>query len=133
MEEIQALKGAPEKFDSLLADENYLDATRLIVKSLAYLNRELSGVEGLVEIKAVLEKKNEKLFTTILDRLGSVLYKEVQSEILAWHVTGGGGGMGANAAARNSFRRVGSSSNRSKEGGGGGGAAGGQPPLGECD
>ena len=53
------MKEAPEKLDSLFADERYLEASKLLVKSFNDLNGDLAQVEGLVEIRALIEKKRE--------------------------------------------------------------------------
>jgi len=43
----------------LLSQKNYLEATKAIVFALSSLNGELQNVDGLVEVREVLEAKKE--------------------------------------------------------------------------
>lgn len=55
----QDLKKAPEKFDSLMSDHNFLEATYLIVSTSSKLREDLKDVEGLSDIRATLNKRRE--------------------------------------------------------------------------
>ncbi len=49
----------PEKFDALIASENFLDATNLLVTSLGHIDGDLRNVEGLADIREVINKRSE--------------------------------------------------------------------------
>jgi hypothetical protein len=53
------LREMPEKFDALLAAENFLDATNLLVTSLDHVDGDLKSVEGLADIREVIKKRSE--------------------------------------------------------------------------
>jgi hypothetical protein len=63
----EELKDSPEKISRLLSQKNYLEATKALVLALDNLNGELKNVDGLIEVREVLEAKkevghNQKLF-----------------------------------------------------------------------
>ena len=49
----------PEKFDSLIASESFLDATNLVVTSMEHMDGDLGGVEGLSDIRETVKKRSE--------------------------------------------------------------------------
>lgn len=49
----------PEKFDSLIASESYLDATNLLVTSMEHMDGDLRGVEGLSDIRETVKKRSD--------------------------------------------------------------------------
>lgn len=82
LEQIEDLKDSPEKISSLLSHKSYLEATELLVRSLRRLHGELRNVDGLVEVKEVLEAKKEKLYASLLEDLSKQLYVESTWEVL---------------------------------------------------
>ena len=54
-----ALREMPEKFDSLIASESFLDATNLVVTSMEHMDGDLGGVEGLSDIRETVKKRSE--------------------------------------------------------------------------
>ncbi len=59
MEGVQMLKGAPDRFDSHLAEQNHLAATTLLVGAVGRLNGDLKDIGGLAEIRTLVEKRKE--------------------------------------------------------------------------
>ena len=53
------MKTSPERFDSLLVDQDYLGCTHLVVKALSGLNGDLKDVGGLSEISTAMRKRKE--------------------------------------------------------------------------
>ena len=53
------MKKSPERFDSLLVDQDYLGCTHLVVKALEGLGGDLKDVGGLAEISAAMRKRKE--------------------------------------------------------------------------
>ena len=49
----------PEKFDSLIASEGFLDATNLLVTSMEHMDGDLRGVEGLSDIRETVKKRSD--------------------------------------------------------------------------
>ena len=82
LEQIEELKDCPEKIVSLLSQKKYLEATQSLTRSTDHLSGNLKGVEGLNEVKEVLENQKESLYTTLLEDLTQQLYTESTWEVL---------------------------------------------------
>ena len=78
----EELKDCPEKIVSLLSQKKYLEATQGLTRSMDHLKGNLKGVEGLTEVKDVLENQKESLYTTLLEDLTQQLYTESTWEVL---------------------------------------------------
>ena len=108
-----SLKECPDHVNSLLTRKKYLEATQKLVGNLSFV--ETVEVDGLIELKNVLQVKKETLYKTLLEDLTKQLYVESTWEISQ---------LRRNASTRdNPFQRAGSArgssggkdSNRSKE------------------
>ena len=55
----EELKDSPEKVSSLLAKNEYLEATEVLTKALNYIYGDLKNVDGLSEVKEILDAKKE--------------------------------------------------------------------------
>ena len=55
----EQLKDSPEKVSSLLAKNEYLEATQILTQSLDHLYGDLKNVDGLSEVKEILDAKKE--------------------------------------------------------------------------
>ena len=53
------MKDGPEKVTSLLAKNEYLEATQILTQSLDHLYGDLKNVDGLSEVKEILDAKKE--------------------------------------------------------------------------
>ena len=53
----EQLKDSPEKVSSLLAKNEYLEATQILTQSLDHLYGDLKNVDGLSEVKEILDAK----------------------------------------------------------------------------
>lgn len=82
LEQIEELKDCPDKIVSLLSQKKYLEATQALTRSMDHLNGNLKGVEGLTEVKDVLETQRENLYSTLLEDLTQQLYTESTWEVL---------------------------------------------------
>ena len=54
-----SLREMPEKFDSLIASESFLEATNLLVTSMEHMDGDLRGVEGLSDIRETVKKRSD--------------------------------------------------------------------------
>ncbi len=84
----EELKECPEKITTLLAQKKHLEATQALVRSLDRLHGSLKEVDGLKEVKEVLENQKESLYNTLLEDLSKQLYTESTWEVLQLKRTG---------------------------------------------
>lgn len=157
----QQMKQAPDKFDSHLSEQNHLAATHLLVGALGRLGGDLKEIGGLSEIRTLVEKRREvrkeggstfaavfpspldlqcvfplgqKLYSTLMDNLGWLLYHGLEAGDEGALGIGGGGGSNLGSGRRGR----GGGSGRGGGGGGGSGRGGsgrssggrGRPPPG---
>ena len=82
LERIDKLKDSPERVASLLAKNEYLEATQILTQSMEHLYGDLKNVDGLSEVKEILDAKKEKLYETLIEDLTKQLYVESTWEVL---------------------------------------------------
>ena len=112
LEKIEELKDCPEKITMLLSKQQTLEATQTLVQALSHIYGNLKNVDGLVEVKEILDAKKEKLYETLIEDLTKQLY--VQS---TWEVESSIRERQGSFRNNNPFRRSGS--NRGSSGIGG--------------
>ncbi|KAJ8025994.1 Exocyst complex component 4 [Holothuria leucospilota] len=76
LDQIEEVKGAPQKMNQYIAEKRYLHATELLTKTVAHLEGDLKGVEALTEIGLEMKSRKETLFRTLLEELNSQLYEK---------------------------------------------------------
>ena len=112
LERIEELKDCPEKVNSLLSKKQTLEATQVLVQALGHIYGDLKNVDGLVEVKEVLDAKKEKLYETLIEDLTKQLY--IQS---TWEVENSFRERQGSFRNENPFRRSGSDRGSSGLGG----------------
>ena len=112
LERIEELKDCPEKISSLLSKQQTLEATQALVQALGHIYGDLKNVDGLVEVKEILDAKKEKLYETLIEDLTKQLY--VQS---TWEVESSFRARQGSFRNDNPFRRSGSDRGSSGVGG----------------
>ena len=81
LERIEDLKDCPEKINTLLSKQQTLEATQILVQALGHIYGNLKNVDGLVEVKEVLDAKKEKLYETLIEDLSKQLYVQSTWEV----------------------------------------------------
>ena len=112
LERIEELKDCPEKISSLLSKQETLEATQVLVQALNHIYGDLKNVDGLVEVKEILDAKKEKLYETLIEDLTKQLYVESTWEVISFSRGRGQGSFGND----NPFRRSGSDRGSSGKG-----------------
>ena len=74
MEDVEKVKNVNEKLKRLLGSRNYLEATSLIMSSLALLEGDLNSVKGLDEVRRSLYMRREEVVGLILKELHNIIY-----------------------------------------------------------
>ena len=82
LERIEELKDCPEKISSLLSKQDTLEATHVLVQALDHIYGDLKNVDGLVEVKEILDAKKEKMYETLIEDLTKQLYVQSTWEII---------------------------------------------------
>lgn len=82
LEQIEGLNSVPHKLDNNISLARYLQATKDLMKSVALLEGELSGVDALREVKDNLQQQKEQLHETLMTELQRHLYEEVSRDCL---------------------------------------------------
>lgn len=74
LDQIEQVKGVPDKLDSFLAKKHYLHATDLIVSAVAKLESNLSGVEALRDLKVEILSRKERMHEVLIEELNRQIY-----------------------------------------------------------
>ncbi|XP_071827721.1 exocyst complex component 4-like [Apostichopus japonicus] len=76
LDQIEEVKGAPQKMNHYVSEKRYLHATELLTKTVAHLDGDLKGVEALTEIGLEMKSRKETLYRTLLQELNKQLYEK---------------------------------------------------------
>ncbi len=103
MEGVQLIKKTPDRFDSHLAEQDHLAATHLLVEAVSRINGDLRDIGGLNEIRTLIEKRKEKLYTHLMENLCWLLYHGLESgeDGAGGMAIGGGAGSNVGSGRRN--------------------------------
>ena len=77
----------PDRIDNFIAEERYMSASKVLVTALDHLENDLKEVDGLVEIRATIDKKRDLLHKKLVGDFTRVLYQETQAEILRFYTS----------------------------------------------
>lgn len=82
LEQIENLKGVPERVEKYKQKRHYLHATELLVSSVASLESDLKDVEALKDVRNELQAKQQALHNVLIEDLHRHLYVRSAGECL---------------------------------------------------
>ncbi|XP_026680608.1 exocyst complex component 4-like [Diaphorina citri] len=74
LEDIEQIKEIPSKVNTHMSKKQYLNATRLLITSIATCEGSLGQVDALKQLRSQLHSKKQQLYSTLLQELSKHIY-----------------------------------------------------------